>query len=66
MQMPITKTGYNGADYDFYAELSDGKLNVYLYQLSSTGGYKLIGSKGNLSISHAESPVRPGYVNLSI
>ena len=61
-----TKTGYNGADYDFYAELSDGKLNAYLYQLSTTGGYKLIGSKGNLSISHAESPVGPGYVNLNL
>ena len=40
-----TKTGYNGADYDFYAELPERKLNVYLYQLSSTGKYKLVGSK---------------------
>jgi hypothetical protein len=65
MQMPILKQDTTGQT-DFYAELSDGKLNVYLYQLSSTGGYKLIGSKGNLSISYAESPVGPGYVNLSI
>lgn len=61
-----TKTGYNGADYDFYAELSEGKLNVYLYQLASTGGYKLVGSKSNLTISLAESPVGPGYINLNL
>ncbi len=61
-----TRTGYNGADYDFYAELYEGKLNVYLYQLSSTGGYKLVGSKSNLTFSHAESPVDPGYVNLNL
>lgn len=61
-----TRTGYNGADYDFYAELYEGKLNVYLYQLSSTGGYKLVGSKSNLTFSHAESPVGPGYVNLNL
>lgn len=61
-----TRTGYNGADYDFYAELYEGKLNVYLYQLSSTGGYKLVGSKSNLTFSHAESPVGPGYANLNL
>ena len=61
-----TRTGYNGADYDFYAELYEGKLNVYLYQLSSTGGYKLVGSKSNLAFSHAEFPVGPGYVNLNL
>lgn len=61
-----TRTGYNGANYDFYAELYEGKLNVYLYQLSSTGGYKLVGSKSNLTFSHAESPVGPGYVNLNL
>lgn len=61
-----TRTGYNGADYDFYAELSGGKLNVYLYQLSSTGGYKIVGSKANLTLSHAESPVGPGYVNINL
>ena len=31
-----TKTGYNGADYDFYIESVAGKLSGYLYQLSST------------------------------
>ena len=43
-----TKTGYNGADYDFYVEVAEGKLSGYLYQLSSTGGYRLVGSKVNL------------------
>ena len=33
-----TKTGYNGADYDFYVESVGGKVSGYLYQLSSTGG----------------------------
>jgi len=35
------KTGYGGADYDFYVESAGGKLTEYLYQLSSTGGYRL-------------------------
>ncbi len=61
-----TKTGYNGADYDFYAELLGGNLNAYLYQLSSTGGYKLVGSETNLNLSHTESPVGPGYVNIDL
>jgi hypothetical protein len=39
-----TKTGYNGADYDFYLESVGGKVSGYLYHLSSTGGYRLIGS----------------------
>lgn len=43
-----TNTGYNGADYDFYVEVAEGKLSGYLYQLSSTGGYRLVGSKVNL------------------
>lgn len=33
-----TKTGYNGADYDFYLESVGGKVGGYLYHLSSTGG----------------------------
>ena len=41
-----TKTGYNGADYDLYVEAASGKLNAYLYQLSSTGVYELIKSIG--------------------
>ena len=44
-----TKTGYNGADYDFYVEVASGKLSGYLYQLSSTGGYRLLGSVLNLT-----------------
>ena len=43
-----TKTGYNGADYDFYLEVAEGRLSGNLYQLSSTGGYRLVGSKVNL------------------
>jgi hypothetical protein len=46
-----TKTGYNGADYDFYLEVAEGKLSGYLYQLSTTGGYRLVGSKINLQYS---------------
>ncbi|HJT49396.1 MAG TPA: hypothetical protein VJ729_14520 [Nitrososphaeraceae archaeon] len=44
-----TKTGYNGADYDFYVEVASGRLSGYLYQLSSTGGYRLLGSVVNLT-----------------
>jgi hypothetical protein len=36
-----SKSGYDGADYDFYIESAAGKLTEYLYQLSSTGGYRL-------------------------
>lgn len=61
-----TKTGYNGADYDFYIESVAGKLSGYLYQLSSTGGYMLIGSKTNFTQSHTESSVGPGYVRLNL
>ncbi len=61
-----TKTGYNGADYDFYVESVAGKLSAYLYQLSSTGGFRLVGSKINFTQSYAESSVGPGYVNLNL
>ncbi len=61
-----TKTGYNGADYDFYVESVAGNLSGYLYQYSSTGGYKLLGSKINFTRSHGESVVGPGYVNLNL
>jgi len=33
-----TETGYRGADY-YYLEIIDGKVNAYLYLLSSIGGY---------------------------
>ena len=42
-----TKTGYSGADYDFYLEIAGGKQSGYLYQLSLTGAYRLVGSKIN-------------------
>jgi hypothetical protein len=61
-----TKTGYNGADYDFYVESAGGKLSAYLYQLSSTGAYRLIGSAINYSKSFVDSNVLPGAVHLSL
>jgi hypothetical protein len=61
-----TKTGYNGADYDFYVEIVADKVSAYLYQLSSTGGFRLIGSQINFTQSHAESSVGPGYANLNL
>lgn len=61
-----TKTGYNGADYDFYLEIAEGKVSGYLYQLSSTGGFSLVGSRTNLTQSHAESTIGPGHVNLNL
>lgn len=61
-----TETGYNGADYDFYIESVAGKLSGYLYQLSSTGGYMLIGSKTNFTQPHTESSVGPGYVRINL
>ena len=60
-----TKTGYNGADYDFYVEVDRVKLNGYLYQLSSTGGYKLLGSK-NLTQSLLDPDALRGAVNLEL
>ncbi|HKR74107.1 MAG TPA: hypothetical protein VJR94_08350 [Candidatus Nitrosocosmicus sp.] len=38
------RTGYKGANYDFYVEFTNKKLSTYLYKLSSTGGYRLIES----------------------
>lgn len=61
-----TKTGYNGADYDFYLEVSGGKLSGYLYQLSSTGGYRLLGSKVNLTQSLVDPDVLQGSVSLQL
>ena len=61
-----SKTGYNGADYDFYVELVAGKLSGYLYHLSSTGGYRLIGSKINFTQPVSDSTVGPAYVNLHL
>jgi hypothetical protein len=61
-----SKTGYNGADYDFYIESAGGKLSGYLYLLSSTGNYRLIGSKVNFTQSYEESSVGPGYADLNL
>jgi hypothetical protein len=61
-----TKTGYNGADYDFYLEVVGGKLSGYLYQLSSTGGYRLLGSKVNLTQSLVDPDVLKGSVSLQL
>jgi hypothetical protein len=61
-----TKTGYNGADYDFYVESVGGKLSGYLYHLSSTGGYRLIGSKINYSQPLVDPNVLQGSVNLQL
>ena len=59
------KTGYNGADYDFYIESAGGKLNAYLYQYSSTGGYRLINSI--INFSQPDDPnVMLGSVNLNL
>jgi hypothetical protein len=44
-----TKTGYNGYDFDYYVELVAGKASGYLYQLSSTGGFRLVGSQINFT-----------------
>ncbi|HKO63717.1 MAG TPA: hypothetical protein VJU13_00820 [Candidatus Nitrosocosmicus sp.] len=50
-----SETGYRGADYDYYVELLGGHLSIYLYQLSSTGGYKLIASNPNFTESYDPS-----------
>jgi hypothetical protein len=59
------KTGYNGADYDFYVEVARGKLNGYLYQLSSTGDYIIVGSK-NLTQSLLDPDALRGAVRLEL
>lgn len=61
-----TDTGYRGADYDFYVEVTGGKLSGYLYLLSSTGGYRLIDSKPNFTEPLDDSGVFLGSVNLDL
>lgn len=56
-------TGYNGADYDVYVEAASGKLTGYLYQLSSTGFYKLLESI-NLTKSLTDPNALRGAVSL--
>jgi hypothetical protein len=58
---PDGKTGYNAADYDYYVLAADGKFTAYLYQLSLTGGYRLL--------NHTEvsfNSTGPNYVHLSL
>jgi len=59
------KTGYSGADYDFYIEAINGKWSQYLYQYSHTGNYALIGSKTNYTEPFGgSSTIGPGHVKL--
>ena len=60
-----TKTGYNGADYDVYVEVAEGKSSGYLYQLSSTGGYRLLESEVNRTESFDPDTLR-GSVALQL
>ena len=61
------KTGYNGADYDYYIEAVNGKWSQYLYQYSSTGNYELIGSKKNYTQPFgSSSTIGPGYIKLGL
>ncbi len=60
------KTGYGGADYDFYVELANGKASGYLYQLSSTGGFRLVGSAVKFSNATTESSVGPDFITLNL
>jgi hypothetical protein len=61
-----TKTGYNGYDFDYYVELVAGKASGYLYQLSSTGGFRLVGSQINFTQPYTESSIGPSHVNLNL
>jgi hypothetical protein len=61
-----SETGYRGADYDLYYELRGGNLSAYLYQLSSTGGYKLIGSNTNFTESYDDSGAFLGSVDFAL
>lgn len=61
-----TETGYRGADYDFYVEVTGGRVSGYLYLLSSTGGYQLVDSKINFTERMSDSDVFLGSVNLNL
>ena len=66
MLIPIQKQDIMGLDYDFYVEAVGGNLSAYLYQLSSTGGYRLVGSKINFSQPFNDPNVLRGSVNLRL
>ncbi|HYV51862.1 MAG TPA: hypothetical protein VE971_01090 [Candidatus Eisenbacteria bacterium] len=51
---------------NFYVESAAGKLSAYLYQLSSTGGYRLVGSKINYSQPFVDPNLGVGSVNLQL
>jgi hypothetical protein len=59
---PDAKTGYEAADYDYYVLAADGKLTDYLYQLSMTGGYRLL----NHTEVSFNSTTGPNNVHLSL
>jgi hypothetical protein len=59
-------SGYNGANYDFYIEASNGKWSEYLYRMSPTGTRALIYSKANFTESFGGPEVGPGYVKLRL
>ena len=59
-------SGYNGANYNFYIEVIDGKWSEYLYQLSSTGSSALIESKTNYTESYNGTTIGPGHVKLRL
>jgi hypothetical protein len=59
-------SGYNGANYDYFIEATDGKWSEYLYQLSSTGSRALVYSEENYTIPFGGSTIGPGHVNLRL
>ncbi|HKR73521.1 MAG TPA: hypothetical protein VJR94_05355 [Candidatus Nitrosocosmicus sp.] len=60
------KTGFQGADFNYYIESVNGKWSEYLYQLSSTGSKVLLYSKTNYSQSFGGPNLGPGYVKLNL
>jgi hypothetical protein len=61
-----SETGYRGADYDYYLEAMGGHLSAHLYQLSSTGGYKLIASNTNFTEVYDDSGAFLGSVDFAL
>lgn len=59
-------SGYNGANYNYYVEASNGKWSEYLYQLSSTGTSALIESRTNYTEPFGGPTIGPGYVKLRL
>lgn len=59
-------TGFNGADFNYYLEVENGRWSEYLYQLSSTGSQILVYSKTNYTEPFNGPNVGPGYVKLKL